>query len=83
MSYRKSLKDTKKFNHDRVEMRCANQRRNLADLNAKVSNLQLEIKRLKEVIQLARDTAYSSTQDCSRCGFIDDLLTKALNEVMK
>lgn len=39
-----------------------------------------EIKQLKEVIRTARDTAYSSSQDCPRCGFIDDLLTKALNE---
>lgn len=39
-----------------------------------------KIERLKEVIRTARDTAYSSVQDCPRCGFIDNLLTKALNE---
>lgn len=39
-----------------------------------------KIERLKECIRTARDIAYSSTQDCPRCGFIDDLLTKALNE---
>lgn len=39
-----------------------------------------KIERLKEFIRAARDTAYSSVQDCPRCGFIDNLLTKALNE---
>lgn len=43
-------------------------------------NQQAEIDRLKEAIRLARDTAYQSTQDCPRCGFIVDLLTKTLNE---
>lgn len=38
-----------------------------------------ECDRLREAIRLARDTAYQATQDCPRCGFIDDLLTKALN----
>jgi hypothetical protein len=42
-----------------------------------------ELQRLKEVIRTARDTAYSSMQDCPRCGFIDNLLTKALNESEK
>jgi hypothetical protein len=39
-----------------------------------------ECDRLKEAIRLARDIAYQSTQDCPRCGFIVDLLTKTLNE---
>lgn len=42
-------------------------------------NQQAEIDRLREAIRLARDTAYQETQDCPRCGFIDDILTKALN----
>lgn len=42
-----------------------------------------ELQRLKKVIRTARDTAYSSMQDCPRCGFIDNLLTKALNESEK
>lgn len=41
--------------------------------------LQIENNRLREAIRLARDTAYQATQDCPRCGFIDDILTKALN----
>lgn len=46
----------------------------------KIEEQQAEIDRLREAIRLARDTAYQSTQDCPRCGFIDDLLTKTLNE---
>lgn len=46
----------------------------------KIEEQQAEIDRLRETIRLARDTAYQSTQDCHRCGFIDDLLTKTLNE---
>lgn len=52
----------------------------MAKQGAEIERLKAEIKRLKEVIRTARDTAYSSSQDCPRCGFIDDLLTKALNE---
>lgn len=36
-----------------------------------------------KAMRLVRDTAYSSTQDCPKCAFIDDLLTKALREVLK
>lgn len=43
-----------------------------------INKQQAEINRLREVIRLARDTAYQATQDCPRCGFIDDVLTKAL-----
>lgn len=46
----------------------------------KIEEQQAEIDRLREAIRLARDTAYQSTQDCPLCGFIDDLLTKTLNE---
>lgn len=45
----------------------------------KIDDMQAEINRLREVIRLARDTAYQATQDCPRCGFIDDVLTKTLN----
>lgn len=41
--------------------------------------LEKEVDRLQKVIRLARDTAYQATQDCPRCGFIDNILTKALN----
>lgn len=44
-----------------------------------INNQQAEINRLREAIRLARDTAYQATQDCPRCGFIDDILTKSLN----
>lgn len=50
------------------------------ELQIENNTLQAEIDRLREAIRLARDTAYQSTQDCPRCGFIDDLLTKTLNE---
>lgn len=45
----------------------------------KIQEQQAEIDRLRKAIQLSRDTAYQATQDCLRCGFIDDILTKALN----
>lgn len=49
----------------------------------KCEKLEQEVKQLREVIRLARDTAYQATQDCPRCSFIDEILTKALNEVTK
>lgn len=52
----------------------------IKNLKEKIEEQQAEIDRLREAIRLARDTAYQSTQDCPRCGFIDDLLTKTLNE---
>lgn len=51
----------------------------IKNLKEKIEEQQAEIDRLREAIRLARDTAYQSTQDCPRCGFIDDLLTKTLN----
>lgn len=49
------------------------------ELQIENNTLQAEINRLRKAIRLARDTAYQATQDCPRCGFIDDILTKALN----
>lgn len=63
----------------------ANRRKRIMDsqlidkLGRRVEQQQAEINRLREVIRLARDTAYQATQDCPRCGFIDDVLTKTLN----
>lgn len=51
----------------------------IKNLKEKIEEQQAEIDRLREAIRLARDTAYQSTQNCPRCGFIDDLLTKTLN----
>lgn len=40
--------------------------------------LEQKNKRLNEVLFLARDSAYSSSPDCPKCSFIDDMLSKAL-----
>ena len=39
--------------------------------------LEIAVKALK----LARDTAYSSTQDCPKCSFIDEKLSEALAKI--
>lgn len=39
--------------------------------------LEIAVKALK----LARDTAYSSTQDCPKCAFIDERLSEALAKI--
>ena len=40
---------------------------------------QLEI--AVKALELARDTAYSSTQDCPKCVFIDERLSEALAKI--
>lgn len=81
--YIKSLSEQLKHKNELVikESRRANEMFQLSyNRKLKIEEQQAEIDRLKEAIRLARDTAYQSTQDCPRCGFIDDLLTKTLNE---
>lgn len=51
MSYRKQLVEVKKYNHDRVQIRCANQRKSLTDLNAKYKNLIEENKQLRDLLK--------------------------------
>lgn len=51
MSYRKQLVEVKKYNHDRVQIRCANQRKSLTDLNAKYKNLIEENKQLRGLLE--------------------------------
>ena len=51
MSYRKQLVEVKKYNHDRVQIRCANQRKSLTDLNAKYKNLIEENKQLRGLLK--------------------------------
>lgn len=41
------------------------------------TKLDIAVKALK----LARDTAYSSTQDCQKCAFIDEILSEALAKI--
>lgn len=45
-----------------------------------LQRLELENEQLKKAICLARDAAYSSSQDCPKCSFIDELLTVALKK---
>ena len=56
----------------------------LAKCQAIVSkNVELENKLnfAIEAITVARDTAYSATQDCPKCDYIDNYLTKALKQL--
>ena len=53
-----------------------------------ISEQTKTINRLKELmeiaikaIKLARDTAYSSTQDCPKCSFIDEKLSEAIAKI--
>lgn len=81
--YIKSLSEQLKHKNELVikESRRANEMFKLSyNRKLKIEEQQAEIDRLREAIRLTRDTAYQSTQDCPRCGFIDDLLTKTLNE---
>lgn len=62
-----------------TEQTCYSWQRLVESLEEQNNQLKAENDKLREAIRLARDTAYQETQDCPRCGFIDDLLTKALN----
>ena len=46
---------------------------------------EIELKKKLEIaikaIKLARDTAYSSTQDCPKCSFIDEKLSEAIAKI--
>lgn len=50
MSYM-STKETKKYNHDRLELRCSNQRRNLTELNNKISHLYSLLSRSSQILE--------------------------------
>lgn len=79
--YERKQRNLKQKN--KVEGRCANQRTQLALMNSKVKDYKDKLNKAIEAIRMARDAAYSTTQDCPKCAFIDDYLTKALNEVLK
>lgn len=77
MSYRKQLVEVKKYNHDRVQIRCANQRKSLTDLNAKYKNLIEENKQLRGLLEEC--TEYLSDVDEYRTKNADEaylLLTR-------
>lgn len=46
---------------------------------------EIELEKKLEIavkaMELARDTAYSSTQDCPKCSFIDEKLSEALAKI--
>lgn len=46
---------------------------------------EIELEKKLEIVvkamELARDTAYSSTQDCPKCAFIDEKLSEALAKI--
>ena len=46
---------------------------------------EIELEKKLEIaisyLKLARDTAYSSTQDCLKCAFIDERLSEALAKI--
>ena len=48
---------------------------------AKDVELENKLKFAVEAIIVARDTAYSATQDCPKCDYIDNYLTKALKQL--
>lgn len=77
--YERKQRNLKQKN--KVEGRCANQRTQLALMNSKVKDYKDKLNKAIEAIRMARDAACSTTQDCPKCAFIDDYLTKALSDL--
>lgn len=51
------------------------------ELKAENKALQEKLEIAVKAMKLARDTAYSSTQDCPKCSFIDEKLSEALAKI--
>lgn len=45
------------------------------------TELEKKLEIAVNAMKLARDTAYSSTQDCPKCAFIDERLSEALAKI--